>query len=138
MSKTNLSSFSLATINNKLPREMEDLIWSFIPRWMLPPLSKQYYIKYHKHYKIPTNRMESCIRDIVRRDCDLVFHLTLKEKYNAWILRRPYRYKDLNYKNYVCFLEMYCIQQSSTKCRKIIQGMNETNTKQKQKSRNQT
>jgi hypothetical protein len=118
-------SLTPSLIYKRLPKEMEELIWSFVPRWLLPPLCKQFYIKYHKHYKIPTNRIESCIRDIVRRDCDLAFHFILKERYNTWIQRRPYRYKDLNYKNYVCFLEMYCIQQFSPKCRKIIQAMNE-------------
>ena len=128
---------TLSTIK-QLPEVLENIIKSFIPIQVQYQLTKKNYIQYRKFikqhiYKI--NQCENYIRDTIRKNHDFVFYFILKENYNQWIQRKKYHYKDLCYKNYLCFLENYCIQNQSTKCRTILQNMNKQKLRQPQKQR---
>jgi hypothetical protein len=123
-----MKAFPLTLSNIKLlPLEIEKMIESFIPLQILYQLTKRNYIKNYKCIKQwihQKNQYENYVRDSIRKNHDFVFYFIIKENYNHWIQRRKYHYKDLCYKNYMCFLEDFCVKNYSTKCRAIIQDFN--------------
>lgn len=133
-----MNSFLLSLIN-KLPKEVENIIKSFIPISVLLTLNKQYYVKYHKHTKqiISKTQYDNYIRDMIRRDNDFVFSFLLKENHNAWLNIRKYRYANVNYGNYFCFIDKFCIDNESTKCRNLLKDyLNKTGLSKNQHKKN--
>ena len=105
-----------------IPVELENIIKSFIPISVLLTLNKQYYNKYHKYTKqlISKSHYDNYIRDTLRRDNDFVFSFLLKENYKIWQNSRKYKYANFNYGNYFCFIDKFCIDNESTKCRNLL------------------
>jgi len=124
------------TLSNikQLPLELERVIASYLPIKIQYQLTKRMYLQYCKHVKQwihKNNQYENYVRDTVRKDNKFTFYFILKENYNHWIQRKKYHYKDLCYKNYLCFLENYCIQNQATNCRKVLQEMNKKKLRKK-------
>jgi len=123
----------------KLPIEIEQYIKDFIPIQVLCFLNKKYYIKYHKYMKdwVPKELYENYLRDMVRRDNDFVFNLLVKENYKKWLQIKKYRYKNTIYGNYICFMESFCIENQSTKCRNSLKDfLNKTGLSKNQHKKN--
>jgi hypothetical protein len=117
----NNHNFDLSLIK-KLPLDVELIIQEFIPLQVLCTLNKKFFIKYHGLVKqwIPKDQYENYIRDMVRRDNDFVFSLLIKEHYKKWLQIKKYKYKNSNYGNYMCFVDSFCIENESTKCRNLL------------------
>jgi hypothetical protein len=133
-----VSSINLSYIK-RLPLEIEDIIKSFIPISVLLTLNKQYYVKYHKHIKlfISKEQYDNYIRDTLRRDNDFVFNFLLKENHNVWLNIRKYKYANMNYGNYFCFIDKFCIDNESTKCRNLLKDyLNKTGLSKNQHKKN--
>jgi hypothetical protein len=113
--------FNLELIK-KLPEEIEDIIKEFLPISLLVLLNKHFYIKHHKNVKkyISSGQYDNYIRDMLRRDNDFVFSFLLKENVNIWINIKKYKYSGTNYGNYICFVDKFCIDNESTKCRTVL------------------
>ena len=118
---TKSRKFDLSLIS-KLPLEIEIYIQDFLPIEVLCSLTKKYYIKYHKCVKnfIPKNLYDNYIRDMIRRDNDFVFGLLIKENCNVWLKIKKYKYKNTIYDNFIWFLDGFCIENKSTKCRNLL------------------
>lgn len=110
---------------NLLPNELENIIQEFIPIRFLYNLNKKYYFKYHKHIKqwIPREIYENYLRDMVRNDNHFVFDFLIKENSKIWqnIKKYKYKYKNTFYSDYIRFLDAFCIENESTKCRNLLQ-----------------
>jgi hypothetical protein len=65
--------------------------------------------------------VEDYIRDIVRKDNDYVFSRLLVDNLSRWINLKNYLNRDCIYLNYLVFLNSYCADHNSYKCKKIIQ-----------------
>ena len=108
---------------DKLPYELVDIIYSYIPKKITTFLSKTNYIKEH-HFitecMIKNGQIENYIRAMIRQDNDFVFNQLLRENYKRWLIVKKYYYKDCIHLNYLIFLESYSIENQSTKCRKLI------------------
>lgn len=131
-------TFDLVLIKT-LPFELEKLIQDFIPIQVLCFLNKKYYTKYHKYMKdwISKELYENYLRDMVRRDNDFVFNLLIKENYKKWLQIRKYRYKNTIYGNYICFMDSFCIENQSTKCRNSLKEfLNKTGLSKNQHKKN--
>jgi hypothetical protein len=123
----------------KLPIEIERYIKDFIPIQVLCFLNKKYYIKYHKYVKdwVPKELYENYLRDMVRRDNDFVVNLLVKENYKKWLQIKKYRYKNTIYGNYICFMDSFCIENQSTKCRNSLKDfLNKTGLSKNQHKKN--
>ena len=107
---------------DKLPLELVDIVYSYIPKSITIFLSKKYYIKDHHLIRKLINKrnIEQYIRTMVRQDNDIVFKLLLVENYKRWLNMKKYYYQECIYGNYVNFLESYAIDNKSSKCRKLI------------------
>ena len=108
---------------DKLPYELVDIIYSYVPTPVKTFLSKQNYVTGHPlitNYIINNGQMENYIRAMIRQDNDFVFGILLKENYKRWLIMKNYYYKNCIHCNYIVFLESYAIDNESTKCRKII------------------
>ena len=107
---------------DKLPYELVDIIYSYIPKSVTMFLSKENYINdHHLLRKIINKRnIEQYIRTMVRQDNDFVFKHLLVENYNRWLNMKKYYYKECIYGNYLNFLESYAIDNESMKCRKLM------------------
>jgi len=105
-----------------LPDELEDIVYSYIPKSITIFLTKQNYIK--EHYLIRSfimrKNIENYIRSMVRQDNDFVFKQLLIENYNRWLNMKKYYYKECIFCNYLNFLQSYAIDNQSTKCRKLL------------------
>lgn len=107
---------------DKLPLELVDIVYSYIPKSVTIFLSKQNYIKDHHLIRKLINKrnIEQYIRTMIRQDNDFVFKQLLVENYNRWLNMKNYYYKECIYANYLNFLDSYTIDNESTKCRKIL------------------
>ena len=85
-------------------------------------LNKKNYINNHYLLRpiILKNKIENYIRDMIRRDYDLVFEQILLENYKRWLEIKHYMYKNIIYKNYIYFIKDFCIENESNKCRSLI------------------
>ena len=107
---------------DKLPIELVDIIYSYIPKSVTMFLTKKTYMEIHHLIRnfINKRNIEQYIRTMVRQDNDFVFKQLLNENYKRWFNIKKYYYKECIYCNYLNFLESYAIDNESTKCRKII------------------
>jgi hypothetical protein len=132
------ASINLSYIK-RLPLEIEDIIKSFIPISVLVILNKKNYVKYHKELKnfISKSQYENYIRDMLRRDNDFIFSFLLKENCKTWLNIRKYKYSNMNYGNFFCFIDKFCIDNESTKCRNILKAfLNKTGLSKNQHKKN--
>jgi len=122
-----------------LPLELEDIIKSYLPISVLLTLNKQYYVKYHKFIKqlITKSHYDNYIRDTLRRDNDFVFSFLLNENKKIWLNIRKYKYSNMNYGNYFCFIDKFCVDNESTKCRNLLKDfLNKTGLSKNQHKKN--
>lgn len=107
---------------DKLPDEIVDIIYSYIPNLTTTFISKNNYLRDHKLIRqyIDKNEIENYIRTMVRQDNDLIFEQLLVENYHKWILMKNYYYKGCVYSDYLVFLESYIMDNESIKCKKIL------------------
>jgi hypothetical protein len=107
---------------DKLPYEMVDIIYSYIPKNVTIFLTKEQYVNEHQLIRkyIPNREIENYIRAMLRQDNDFVFKQLLKENQERWLNMKRYYYKNCIHLNYIIFLESYAIDNESTKCRNLI------------------
>jgi hypothetical protein len=123
----------------RLPLELEDIIKSYLPISVLLTLNKEYHNKYHKFLKqlISKTQYENYIRDTLRRDNDFIFSFLIKENYKIWLNIRKYKYRNMNYGNYFCFIDKFCVDNESTKCRNLLKDyLNKTGLSKNQHKKN--
>lgn len=106
--------------NYELPDTIVDLIKKFIPPHNLVFVNKSFYNIYHHTIKIYIPLYENYVRDMVRRDNNIVFDKIVGENIDIWLKNRQYRYKDMVFNNYIYFILYYCIENNSEQCREII------------------
>jgi hypothetical protein len=103
-----------------LPDDVIDLIKEFMPRQYLVFVNKTFYNLYHHYIKSNISLFENYVRDMIRRDNDIVFDKILGENIELWLTNRQYRYKNMIFNNYIYFVLDYCIQNNSVKCRELL------------------
>ena len=119
---TNSEAILLQNIN-KLPEELKTFVSSFISKKVKMFLNKTLYLEHHQFIRNYISRMqfESYIRDVIRKDHSFVFKNLLVHNIDKWIKWESYLFRDCVYQNYLVVLNFYCIDNSSTKCRELIQ-----------------
>jgi hypothetical protein len=133
MSQLNLSAIK------RLPLELENIIKSYLPISVLLILNKKYHFKYHKFLKqlISKTQYENYIRDMLRKDNDFIFSFLIKENYKIWLKIRKYKYANMAYGNYFCFIDKFCVDNESTKCRNLLKDyLNKTGLSKNQHKKN--
>jgi hypothetical protein len=122
MTNPDTNNSIILVLIKSLPLEIESIIKSFLPINILLTLNKEYYIKYHKDIKkiVSKNQYDNYIRDMLRKDNDFVFKLLIHENYKIWININKYKYNKTIYGNYFCFIDKFCIDNESTKCRNLL------------------
>ena len=105
-----------------LPEELKEIIKSYIPEIVLVFLTKDRYLENHYLIKKYVNKtyIENYIRTTIRQDHYFVFCQMLVENWKRWLNIKKYYYKSCIYSNYLIFLEQYCLDNESTKCRNLI------------------
>ena len=74
-----------------------------------------------KYLTIHNKNIEEYIRFNIRKDNDYILSRLLVDNLYKWINLRNYLNKDCIYYNYLVFLNSYCIDHNSKKCKIIIQ-----------------
>jgi len=107
---------------NNLSREILDQIKEYLSPKQLVFLNKTYYILYHPVVRlmIPKTRLESYIRYMLKKDCNIPFNEILNENYKRWIGITKYMYKNITYANYLYFIRYYLSELKSPKCQRIL------------------
>ena len=125
---------------NKLPIEMVYEIDAYIPTDVKMFLNKKFYIQNHKNIItdfIDKKQIENYIRVIVRQDNDFSFKFLLEENIHNWIKIKKYLYKNAIYMNYLVFLQFYCDEHESHRCKELIlQKMDELGLLKNQHKKN--
>ena len=114
----------LQKIQEKIPQELIDIIYSYLPYRVKTFLNRTNYIHYHHFIRenILATNMENYIRDMVMRDNAFVFKILLHENFIRWIFDiKNYKYKNITYNNYLYFIKDFCLIHDSNKCINIIQ-----------------
>ena len=104
---------------NKLPTDLVNEIKKYISNKQLIFINKKNYINNHYLIRnlIPKMNFERYIRSTVYLDCDFVFTQIIQENYLKWVDIKQYMYKNIIYKNYIYFINGFCIENHSEKCR---------------------
>ena len=110
---------------DELPDELKDIILSYMMEHVTIFLTKHSYIQNHTIITRYINRkkMENYIRTMIRQDNEFVFEQLLKEHWRRWVQMKKYYYRTCIYLNYLYFLESYCLDNQSEKCRKKIMDL---------------
>ena len=110
---------------NKLPHELVSIIHSYVPPITTLFWSKLLYNANHillQQYIATHNKnIEEYIRTIIRKDHEFVFSQLLVDNLERWLNLKNYFDKDCIYLNYLVFLNSYCIDNDSKKCKELIQ-----------------
>jgi len=102
---------------NILPEDMVNIIKEYLPKIYFIFTNRENYTLYHPIIKLRITKYENYIRDIIIRDNDFVFDKIVKENYKKWIENKNYIYKHLVFKNYIYFINHFCIEMKSHKCK---------------------
>jgi len=105
---------------NKLPRELKDLIFKYLPSKTLICLNKTYYEYYHSilYLNLTKTRMESYVRFLIKKDLQYPFQTLYYENIFVWKTKKS-QYNNKKGK-YLIHLHTLCIQYKSQKCRKVL------------------
>lgn len=116
---------NLFTKIDKLPLELVEVIYEYIPIQVKIVLTKENYFLNHKllHNYINNTQIELYFRHMVRRDYDFIFNQLLYENHMRWINMKQYLYEGCVYNNYLHFLTNYCGEHQSTKCKSLITNL---------------
>ena len=108
-----------------LPDELEEIVYSYIPKSATIFITKQNYLTNHYLVRSLVNikHIENYIRSMVRQDNDFVFKLLLVENYNRWLNMKKYYYQECIFNNYLMFLESYAEDNQSIKCTKLLSDL---------------
>lgn len=110
---------------NKLPNELVSLIETYIPKIVKIFWSKALYSANHKliqqYISTHNKNAEEYIRSIIRKDYDFVFSHLLVDNLDRWSNLRNYLNRDCIYLNYLVFLDNYCLDHDSQKCKQLLQ-----------------
>ena len=110
-----------------MPVEIKNIIYEYIPVITKAFLNKENYLKYHKTVMDHCINKESYIRDMIKRDNDFVFTQIINYYYNRWLKIKKYIYNNGMYLNYVYFVQDYCVEHESTKCKNVVDNYFEIN-----------
>ena len=108
---------------NNLPNDIIEYIFSLISLRNKIFLTKLYYTKYNNYIDrfISDNKIESYIRDIVRKDYFFSFKAIFYRNLSHWMMMTNYPYsKNIVFHNYLAFLKYYAQKNSSLKCLNFI------------------
>jgi hypothetical protein len=105
---------------SNLPDHVIDLIKEFIPPQNLVFVNKHFYNLYHYTIKSSIPLYGNYVREMIRRDNNIVFDKIIGENIDLWIKNKQYRYKDMVFNNYIYFILYYCIENNSEQCRELI------------------
>lgn len=102
----------------KLPRELFDIVQSYIPQHVWRPLNTTLYVENYDlvYTKIKPGSAENYIRYIVKRDFGFVFKYVILRNLFKWYQMRDYLYEYLIYHNYIYFIKDFCISNQSINC----------------------
>ena len=103
---------------NRVPYELLEHIKTYIPLKTFFVVDKNFYLKeHHILEEMAKNKFESYVRYLIRRDMDFSFSIVLKNYHQKWLNFKNYEYKHMIFINYLYFLQYYCIENDSSKCR---------------------
>ena len=103
-----------------LPDDIINLIKEFMPRKTLVFTNKYCYHLYHHTIKNSIPLYENYVRDMIRRDNQIVLEKIIEENFSLWIKNRKCVYKNMIFNNYIYFIVHYCIENNSERCREIV------------------
>ena len=110
---------------NKLPNELVSLIETYVPQIVKIFWSKALYSANHKliqqYISTHNKNTEEYIRSIIRKDYDFVFSHLLVNNLDRWTNLKDYLNRDCIYINYLVFLDNYCLDHDSQKCKQLLQ-----------------
>lgn len=104
----------------ELPDDIIKIIFEFIPRNIIAFLNVHYYQLYHSYTRHNIKLYEKYVRDMIKKDYYFVFQHIMRENIDDWIINRNYRYKNMIFNNYIYFIQLYCNEHNSEKCRQIL------------------
>ena len=105
----------------RLPDEMINEIFQYIPNHVISWTSRENYIKYHylTKYKL-TIEYDTYMRNIIRKNFYFVFSRNLEENFEKWIMPKKTLYKKNIYSCYLSFIWDICNEYESTSCKNTI------------------
>lgn len=100
----------------ELPIEVICIIRDYIPYEYFVFANKMYYDTYHRFLHKRILNYESYVRNIIRHDHIMPFIKIVEFNWNKWQNMHKYIYKYMIFKNYLYFINYYCIENDATNC----------------------
>lgn len=122
----------LKMLETKIPIELINIIFNYLPYNRLVFLNTNYYFTYHIYLNI--NNIENYTRYIIRNDNSFVFNMIIHEKLNNWYKIKKYQYKNIICYDYVSFINYFIIENNANNCKNILdsfEGMGKNEFKKK-------
>jgi hypothetical protein len=112
-------------INNitSLPDEIIDIIYDFVPEYLLVFTNHEHYENYHHLLKPKINDYEEYIRCTIRNDYDFVFSKVMYENCNNWMKLTLYPNDNISFIDYNHFLLHYSMKNESSKCQSLLKEL---------------
>ena len=105
---------------DKLPLELLDLIFNFIPDSHKIFINKQYYNKFNGLIVKRIGNFQSYMRDIIRNDCVYPFTFILNRNLTYWITSSRFTFNNIVYDNFLSYLMEYARKNKSNKCLNLL------------------
>lgn len=81
-----------------------------------------FFIKYYKHNREFIWTRSAYVRYLIRNDMQYIFDIHIKNNFNKYSKIITYIYGKVKYKSFLHFMDKYCIDNRSSRCRQIIQN----------------
>ena len=105
---------------DKLPLELLEIIFSFIPNHYKVFINKKYYTKFNSLIMLRIKNFNSYVRDLIRNDSIFPFTFLLNRNFNYWINSSKMEYSENIYSNYYSYLLEYARKNNSNKCLDLL------------------
>ncbi len=103
-----------------LPGDLINLVKEYIPKSNLIFTNRENYNLYHNMIKIVPDKYNNYVKDMIKRDNELVLNAIIRENYLKWFENGKIYYKNAVFRNYMYFIINYCIKNESENCLNII------------------
>ena len=110
---------------DKLPLELVNIIWGYIPAcrrvWLNRGGMWEHYVtSFLQKDGDNERRAQAGIRRLLRNDRDYPFRLVIAEMYQPWQRLKRWQYKMWTFPTYISCLYHLCSEYDSTNCRKAL------------------
>jgi len=107
-----------------LPDDVLGVIWEYMSSKQKKLVNKK---NYEKNKILYGQKTDNYMRKIIRKDYNYLFKRNIIFHYKEWHRIKKWTYKNMILSNFIDYLRYLCIENSSNKCKKILDNYEKEN-----------